>query len=98
MQTFSPGNILPVDELKGSLEHILNDEVQPATHPVGVMTSQDRNIWAETREHMCQNKSNEKVFDEIDSALFVFGLDDDELGQEPEPVTRAFLHSDGSNR
>ena len=87
-----------MDELKGLLEHILNDQVEHATHPVGVMTSQERNIWAEVRDHMSQNRRNEQIFDEIDSALFVFGLDDEELGQEPEPVTRAFLHSDGSNR
>ena len=94
----SSGNILPVDELKGSLESILNDESPAASHPVGVMTSQERNTWAEIREHMCQNDRNKQTLEEIDSALYVLGLDDEELGEEPNDVTRAFLHSDGANR
>ena len=92
------GNILPVSVLKGSLESILNDDSAVATHPVGVMTSQERNQWAEIRDHMIQNPRNQKSFAEIDSALFVLGLDDDVLGEDPVKVTRAFLHSNGANR
>jgi carnitine O-palmitoyltransferase 2 len=47
---------------------------------------------------MSLNNRNQKSLDEIDTALFVMGLDDDELGEDPVRVTRAFLHSDGSNR
>ena len=88
-----------MSELLGKLEHILNDNSEVAKYPLGVMTSENRNIWAGLRTHIVQKSSqNKKSLSEIDSALFVLCLDDIDLGSDPVPVTRSFLHSDACNR
>jgi len=83
----------------GNLESILNSEMEPNEYPLGIMTTQERNKWADVRERLVStSQRNSNQLEEIDSALFVLCLDDCELGTEPVPVTRNFLHSDGSNR
>lgn len=84
----------------GSLELILNDNVDESPTPVGIMTTENREKWAEIREKMISYSSrNLKTIEEVDSALMVFSLDDvDNLGQDPERVLRQFLHSTGTNR
>jgi len=94
------GNILPPDEIMGGLDLILKDNVAPSQTPMGLMTTENRDKWAETREHMIsQSAKNLKSLQEIDSSLFVLSLDDEEAGlDDPVRVTRQYLHSDGTNR
>jgi hypothetical protein len=94
------GDVLPPDEIMGGLEAILQENLAESEAPIGLMTTENRDVWAETREHMIsQSARNLKSLQEIDSALFVLSLDDDQLGMdEPIKLTRQFLHSNGTNR
>ncbi|CAL8077711.1 unnamed protein product [Orchesella dallaii] len=96
----SDGNILPISVLMGSLEFILNDQTPPAKDPIGVMTTENRNKWADVREHLVTSSlRNQNSLAMIDTALFVLSLDEEELGEaDPLRVTRQYLHSDGTNR
>lgn len=46
------GNILPGDVIKSNLAYILNDQCGPAEYPVGVFTTQDRDLWTDMREKL----------------------------------------------
>lgn len=96
---FFVGDILPVSELMGNIESILDTQLEPTEDTLGILTTHERNQWAKTREHICSlSEKNSKQFDEIDAALFVLCLDDIELGTDPVTITKHFLHSDGTNR
>lgn len=98
-RTFPPGNVLSVSELLGNLEYILDDNCEMAKYPLGVMTTENRDVWAKLREYMVtKSQQNEQSLSEIDTALFVLCLDDDVLGTDPVDITRSFLHADGCNR
>jgi carnitine O-palmitoyltransferase 2 len=83
----------------GSLEAVIEDKSSPEKYPLGILTTQERNKWAEVRDHLIKSSAqNKKSIEEIDSALFVICLDDEVLRDDPVRVTRQFLHSDGTNR
>ena len=83
----------------GALEHILSENITESQTPIGIMTTEERDKWATFRDKMISKSSrNQKSFQEIDSALFVLSLDDDELGQDPVGLVRQYLHSTGTNR
>lgn len=84
----------------GSLESILADNIDQSPHPIGIMTTENRDKWATFRDKMISKSSrNQKFFKEVDSALFVLSLDDDNLGEDPVTVIRQYLHSGtGTNR
>lgn len=66
--------------------------------PVGALTSENRDIWADVRELLTQASSkNKEALNAIDSAAFIICLDD------ASPVTlqeraRQYFHGDGANR
>lgn len=83
----------------GALESILTDDVQECSTPIGAMTTENRDTWAEVRDHMISHSArNQKSLKEVDSAIFVLSLDEEQIGEDPVSVTRQYLHSNGINR
>lgn len=75
----------------------MSDTRPPNEHPVGILTTQDRDVWASQRHHLLQI-GNEKIIKLIDTALFNLVLDDETMDGDDKKVIRNFLHGDGKNR
>lgn len=77
--TRGDGSIVPRAELQGALRRII-DASSPseaaAEPPVGVLTTLDRDTWADVRAQLESNPTNAKALSGIDSALFAVCLDD----------------------
>ncbi|CAH1153589.1 unnamed protein product [Phaedon cochleariae] len=90
-------DILPAEQILARLKFILEDNIPHCDHPIGILTTLERNKWAILRHQLCEN-GNEQNFKYIDSALFNVCLDSKTLGDDPYAVSRNFLHGDGENR
>ena len=86
----SPGTIL------SSLKYIMDDQIKDAEHPISLLTTGERDKWAESRKHL-EKIGNKAALEEIDSALFAIALDN-VVVEKPKDIIRWFLHSDGKNR
>ncbi|KAF2752898.1 acyltransferase ChoActase/COT/CPT [Pseudovirgaria hyperparasitica] len=90
------GKQLNTSELEQQFRKIY--EKAEKASPVGILTSQNRDIWAEVRERLISvSESNKAALEDIQSSAFLVCLDD------AKPVTleeraRQFWHGDGSNR
>ena len=93
----SPGLSEPVDKLCSQLQGILSDPRPPPTHPIGYLTSLDRDQWAELREELHSDAESAKSLSVIDSAMFVVCLDDSKPTSIPD-FTATMLHNYGANR
>ncbi|XP_050529275.1 carnitine O-palmitoyltransferase 2, mitochondrial isoform X2 [Daktulosphaira vitifoliae] len=91
------GNILSPGLLLSRLQYILNQNVSPSNHPVGILTTSERNNWAHLRNHLI-NLGNKEILDTIDDSLMMIALDDEKLNSEPNLMTKQYLHSNGTNR
>lgn len=91
------GNLLTPTELLGNLSRILNDPTPFAEHPVGVLTAQNRDVWARQRTHL-EETGNKESLHLIDSGIFNLVLDDDVLNDNKHKVLTKYLHDDGLNR
>ena len=65
--------------------------------PLGVLTSANRDIWADLRHYLIDHLGNGNIFKKIDSALYCLTFDDMQ-GDDTELVAHNFLHGDGKNR
>eukprot|EP00659_Diplonema_papillatum_P017746 gene17746-27320_t len=67
---------------------------------VGVLTTEDRDVWAEAREQLCQVPENERSLNNIDSALWLVALDHGDATREAGPVSQAqsLLHGSSTCR
>lgn len=99
---FAPsGNIEPPRSIVNRLKFVLNDSASSsaAEFPLGVLTAEQRDTWADVREHLLQSH-NEAALDTIDSALFVVSLDDNaeysekSITENPVPMVQNMLHGD----
>jgi carnitine O-palmitoyltransferase 2 len=79
------------------LKYILDDASPPTEYPVGVLTTENRNTWAEARRHL-ESIGNADVFSLIDSGIFMLCFDDVEIAGNLHFMLRNFMHSDGCNR
>lgn len=91
------GDIIAPDKILSQLKHILKDRVAPARHPIGILTTLERNKWA-TLRHKLETTGNNINLRMIDSALFNICLDDEVIGGDLYKLARSFLHGDGKNR
>lgn len=91
------GNILPPSDLLACLKYILDDTAPPADYPVGVLTTENRDVWAKARQHL-ESIGNADIFSLIDSGIFTLCFDDAEIAGDLQFLLRHFLHSDGCNR
>lgn len=79
------------------LDYILKDNTAASEFPIGVLTTENRDIWAEARRHLI-DAGNEKAIKLIDSALFNICLDEEEMNKDPLTMMEQYLHGDGKNR
>ncbi|XP_011865217.1 PREDICTED: carnitine O-palmitoyltransferase 2, mitochondrial [Vollenhovia emeryi] len=83
-------------EIAACLKVILEDDRPSNRHPVGVLTSSERDQWARARAHLVET-GNRQVLEKIDSAAFAMILDD-EVGADQNNLIKTYLHADGANR
>ncbi|XP_063994759.1 carnitine O-palmitoyltransferase 2, mitochondrial-like isoform X2 [Diachasmimorpha longicaudata] len=91
------GSIRSPHEIASCINSILNDPREPNLCPIGILTTTERNQWAQNRRHLV-DIGNADVFRKIDTATFLLILDDDLVSEDFPVLVRHFLHSDGCNR
>jgi carnitine O-palmitoyltransferase 2 len=91
------GNILEPHAIMERLSVIMHSNEPPAEFPIGVLTTENRDKWAELRKNLV--KGNEENVKLIDSAIFCLCLDNTSFDEANNaPMIRDFLFSDGTNR
>ncbi|KAK7889080.1 hypothetical protein WMY93_024640 [Mugilogobius chulae] len=90
------GNLVKPSEIHSHLNYILSDETPAPTSPIGVLTSENRDVWAGLREKLIAN-GNKGLLQTIDSALFCLCLDDEAM-KDHIHTSHNMLHGDGLNR
>lgn len=99
MSFYGIGDILPVSVIMGAISSIISDQRPANQNPLGIMTTENRDKWANIRDNLTKSAQNEASLRDLDTSLFVLSLDEDVLGEaEPVRVTRQYLHGDGTNR
>ena len=97
---YEDGSILSVTDLKRQLEKIieLSDGSIHFDPPVGVLTTENRTTWAQTRRRLIDaDAHNKDSVDIVEKALFVICLDEGNP-ENPDEYAGAALHGDGRNR
>lgn len=90
------GTIVSPQELYACIKYILESKVKEAEFPIGVMTSENRDIWADVRTKLIE-LGNEEVLKSIDSAMYCISLDDIDT-EDPDILCPNFLHGNPQNR
>jgi len=90
------GNMVRPAEIQAHLGHILADPAPAAAHPLGVLTSENRDVWAGLREKLVA-AGNGEALRAVDSALFCLCLDDEDM-RDHIHTSHNMLHGDGRNR
>ncbi|CAE1255869.1 CPT2 [Acanthosepion pharaonis] len=90
------GSIKPANEILAHLKYISEDSRPPAEYPVGALSTETRDTWANIRPHLlaCGNEETLKM---VDSAVFVISLESQSPPTTIEMI-ETFLHGDGANR
>lgn len=88
---------LPVScqTLYNQLQGILADKTAPSSHPLGYLTTLNRDKWAELREEV--QVLNSEQLAAIDSSILVLCLDDSEP-TTADSMFHTMLHNYGANR
>ncbi|XP_029634050.1 carnitine O-palmitoyltransferase 2, mitochondrial [Octopus sinensis] len=92
----SDGSIKPAEEILAHLKYICNNPRPVADYPVAQMTTENRDVWADVRQHFIET-GNEEILREVDGALFALSLDHHSPSTSDE-ILETYLHGDGSNR
>nr|XP_057929190.1 carnitine O-palmitoyltransferase 2, mitochondrial [Doryrhamphus excisus] len=90
------GNLVAPTEIQSHLKYILSDTTPAPAFPLGVLTSENRNVWAHLRDKLIA-AGNAEDLRTVDSAIFCLCLDDVSLS-DPVHVSHNMLHGDGCNR
>ncbi|OWR54649.1 Carnitine O-palmitoyltransferase 2 [Danaus plexippus plexippus] len=93
----SNGNILSPTEILGNMSQIMEDKTPKAEYPVGILTTQNRDVWAKQRIYLEEN-GNQETLKKIDSAIFNIVLDDETIDDNKHKILTNYLHGDGLNR
>ncbi|CAB3223279.1 unnamed protein product [Arctia plantaginis] len=91
------GNLISPLEMLGNLSKIIKDNAPKAEHPLGILTTQNRDEWAKQRDYL-EAGGNSEALNKIDSAIFNLVLDDDDINDDKHKILRKYLHDDGLNR
>ncbi|XP_030289901.1 carnitine O-palmitoyltransferase 2, mitochondrial [Sparus aurata] len=90
------GNLVQPAEIQSHLKHILSDATPEPALPLGVLTSENRDVWAGLRERLVA-AGNAEDLRIVDSALFCLCLDDENM-KDHIHISHNMLHGDGCNR
>uniref|UniRef100_G3NIA5 Carnitine O-palmitoyltransferase 2, mitochondrial n=1 Tax=Gasterosteus aculeatus aculeatus TaxID=481459 RepID=G3NIA5_GASAC len=90
------GNLVKPAEIQSHLKHILCDPTPAAAFPLGVLTSENRDVWAGLRDQLIA-AGNAEDLRIVDSALFCLSLDDESM-RDHIHISHNMLHGDGCNR
>ncbi|CAG01602.1 unnamed protein product, partial [Tetraodon nigroviridis] len=87
------GNLLKPAEIQAHLKYILDDLTPAPAFPIGVLSTENRDVWAHLRDKLvhCGNADNLRT---IESPIFCLCLDD----AVPENQKNLWLMSDSCNR
>jgi len=88
--------MLPPGDIHACLKWIQQDTTAPPSHPIGFLTAENRDVWANARGILLTD--NKQQIEAIDSALFNLVLDDVKTENDPLKMAKVFLHGDGANR
>jgi hypothetical protein len=98
MNCLISGLLLDPATIHASLASILDRPLTPNRDSISVLTTLDRNTWADVREQIERNETNRSNLNRIDGALFALCLDDTNT-TDPQRLTKSLLcGDDGSNR
>lgn len=90
------GNLVKPAEIQAHLKYILSDTAAAPAFPLGVLTSENRDVWAGLREKLLA-AGNAEALGLVDSALFCLCLDE-EVMRDHIHISHNMLHGDGVNR
>lgn len=90
------GNLVKPAEIQAHLNHILSDRAPAPAFPLGVLTSENRDVWAGLREKLVA-AGNAEALGLVDSALFCLCLDEEAM-RDHIHISHNMLHGDGLNR
>ncbi|KZC11017.1 Carnitine O-palmitoyltransferase 2, mitochondrial [Dufourea novaeangliae] len=91
------GHIYESKTIAACIKTILEDDRATNKCSIGVLTTAERNLWADTREHLSR-VGNQELLEKIDSAIFMMILDDTHIGTDYNKLLGTYLHADGTNR
>ncbi|GFY40144.1 carnitine O-palmitoyltransferase 2, mitochondrial [Trichonephila inaurata madagascariensis] len=91
------GNIIPSSHIYDHINYILSDTQTPPSHPISVLTTENRDTWAKARMHL-EKLGNAEQLRLIDSAIFALALDDETLGNNLVKSAHHMLHGPVHNR
>ncbi|XP_023284738.1 carnitine O-acetyltransferase-like [Seriola lalandi dorsalis] len=95
----SDGTLLTVDQLYVQLERICKASPQTTTEPVGILTTQNRDVWSRTYSSLIQDETNKESLSAIERSIFTVCLDR-ATPQEPDEMRSSailqILHGGGS--
>ncbi|XP_026201794.1 carnitine O-palmitoyltransferase 2, mitochondrial [Anabas testudineus] len=90
------GNLVKPAEIQSHLKYILSDSTPAPAFPLGVLTSENRDVWTGLREKLIA-AGNAEHLQLVDSALFCLCLDDESMRDHIQ-ISHNMLHGDGCNR
>ncbi|XP_039984001.1 carnitine O-palmitoyltransferase 2, mitochondrial [Xiphias gladius] len=90
------GNLVKPAEIQSHLKYILSDPAPAPAFPLGVLTSENRDVWAGLRDKLLAAGNTENLHI-VDSAVFCLCLDDDSM-RDHIHTSHNMLHGDGCNR
>lgn len=90
------GNLVKPAEIQSHLQYILSRAAPVPDFPLGVLTSENRDVWANLRDKL-EATGNAENLRSVDSALFCLCLDDESFRNQSD-MLHNMLHSDGCNR
>ncbi|KAG8183892.1 hypothetical protein JTE90_002461 [Oedothorax gibbosus] len=85
------GNILPPAHIYNHINYILSDPRPPNPHSISLLTTENRDTWADARQHL-EKIGNAEQLKLVDSAIFALALDDEVLGSGLEDVVKSSHH------
>ncbi|GIX72261.1 carnitine O-palmitoyltransferase 2, mitochondrial [Caerostris extrusa] len=91
------GNIIPPSHIYDLIDHILTDAEAPSSHPISILTTENRDVWANARGQL-EKIGNSEQLRLIDSAIFALALDEEELGDDLVKSAHHMLHGPVHNR
>lgn len=91
------GTAVPDEEILAGIENILNTPVDATGTGIGVLSTLNRDVWADARTELVQaSPVNKSSLEAIDSALFAVCLEHTSP-ESHEDLSRCFLTGNGSN-